>query len=453
MSTSVFEILNGLITPNLMNAVGPLVGLSADTASRGIGDAVTRYLGALVEKAGDEGAMASIADATNALARDQSGLSDLKGLLAGGIPSTTAILSGNRLMGSLFGVWQASQVHKIADVLGIKPTASSSLFNLAAPLVLSAIGRRLGGGALTGPALAALLGQERSSLLSGFLPSLGGLATAATSGVAAAATSGAAALAGGAATATRAAVSTTTNAASAAATAASTNRYDRGIFSSFLWLLLPIGFMGWLIWEQLNHKAVPEPETPVAAAPEPAPAAEPEPAPAALPEPAPEPEPAPAAEPALAAGGLARIGLAGGTDIEAAADGVETKLVEFISNPDAVIDKGVWFDFDRLTFETASSNLTMESKAQVDNVIAILNAYPAVKVKIGGYTDNTGNPAFNLRLSDDRAKKVMQAIVDGGIAADRVEAEGYGDQHPVADNSTEEGRAKNRRTAISVRAK
>ena len=132
---------------------------------------------------------------------------------------------------------------------------------------------------------------------------------------------------------------------------------------------------------------------------------------------------------------------------------METKLVEFISNPDAVIDKGVWFDFDRLTFETASSNLTMESKAQVDNVIAILNAYPAVKVKIGGYTDNTGNPAFNLRLSDDRAKKVMQAIVDGGIAADRVEAEGYGDQHPVADNSTEEGRAKNRRTAISVRAK
>jgi outer membrane protein OmpA-like peptidoglycan-associated protein len=86
-------------------------------------------------------------------------------------------------------------------------------------------------------------------------------------------------------------------------------------------------------------------------------------------------------------------------------------------------------------------------------VVAILNAYPAVKIKIGGYTDNTGDAQANLELSGKRAVKVMEAIVAAGIAADRVEAEGYGDQFQIADNGTEEGRAQNRRTAVSVRAK
>jgi outer membrane protein OmpA-like peptidoglycan-associated protein len=129
------------------------------------------------------------------------------------------------------------------------------------------------------------------------------------------------------------------------------------------------------------------------------------------------------------------------------------KIVNFINDPNAAIDKNIWFSFDRLSYETGSSNLTAESKAQIDNIVAILNAYPAVQIKIGGYTDNVGDPQANLDLSGVRATRVMEAIVAAGIAADRVEAEGYGDQYPIADNATEEGRAQNRRTAVSVRAK
>jgi K(+)-stimulated pyrophosphate-energized sodium pump len=132
---------------------------------------------------------------------------------------------------------------------------------------------------------------------------------------------------------------------------------------------------------------------------------------------------------------------------------VEGKLLAFIKDPTAAVDKGTWFDFDRLNFETGSARLTTDSKAQVDNIAAILKAYPAVKIKIGGYTDSTGNPDFNLKLSEDRAKAVVDALAGLGIAADRLESEGYGSAHPVADNGTAEGRAKNRRIAVSVRAK
>ena len=73
-------------------------------------------------------------------------------------------------------------------------------------------------------------------------------------------------------------------------------------------------------------------------------------------------------------------------------------------------------------------------------------------VKIGGYTDNTGDPQANLKLSQDRAVAVESAIVALGIADERVAAEGYGEQHPVADNSTE-GARRNRRIALRVTAK
>lgn len=79
--------------------------------------------------------------------------------------------------------------------------------------------------------------------------------------------------------------------------------------------------------------------------------------------------------------------------------------------------------------------------------------YPNVHVEIGGYTDNTGDPAANMALSDARAKNVMAVLVNKSIDPSKLKAEGYGDQHPVGDNSTEEGRAKNRRITLRVTQK
>ncbi|MBO0934300.1 sodium-translocating pyrophosphatase [Fibrella aquatilis] len=132
--------------------------------------------------------------------------------------------------------------------------------------------------------------------------------------------------------------------------------------------------------------------------------------------------------------------------------GVETSLVNFIKS-DKPVDKTTWFDFDRLTFETGSATLKPESQEQLTNVAEVLKAYPNVNVKIGGYTDNTGDAKKNMKLSGDRAASVLKELSGMGIASSRLEAEGYGQEHPVASNDTEEGRAQNRRISVRVTKK
>jgi OmpA-OmpF porin, OOP family len=133
--------------------------------------------------------------------------------------------------------------------------------------------------------------------------------------------------------------------------------------------------------------------------------------------------------------------------------GVEGKLLAFIKDPARTPDKTSWFDFDRLLFNTGSASLQPQSTEQLNNIAAILKAYPAVSLTIGGYTDNTGDAAQNVTLSQARADSVVDQLATMGIARDRLTAKGYGDEHPVADNSTAEGRALNRRISMLVTAK
>jgi outer membrane protein OmpA-like peptidoglycan-associated protein len=133
--------------------------------------------------------------------------------------------------------------------------------------------------------------------------------------------------------------------------------------------------------------------------------------------------------------------------------GVERQIVVFIEDQNRQVDSTSWFDFDRLLFETGSASLKPESKDQLRNVAEIMKAYPSVEARIGGYTDNVGDADANLRLSQARAQAVVAELVALGVAPDRLTAEGYGEQHPVADNSTEQGRRQNRRIAMRVTEK
>jgi outer membrane protein OmpA-like peptidoglycan-associated protein len=82
-----------------------------------------------------------------------------------------------------------------------------------------------------------------------------------------------------------------------------------------------------------------------------------------------------------------------------------------------------------------------------------MKAFPDVTVKFGGYTDNTGNADHNKQLSGERATSAMNQVAALGIDPSRMSAAGFGDQHPVADNSTAEGRQHNRRVDINVTKK
>jgi outer membrane protein OmpA-like peptidoglycan-associated protein len=101
-----------------------------------------------------------------------------------------------------------------------------------------------------------------------------------------------------------------------------------------------------------------------------------------------------------------------------------------------VPDTTTWFDFDRLLFNTGSATLQPQSKDQLQDIAAILKTYPNAHVKIGGYTDNVGSAASNLALSQERADSVRSQLVSMGVDADRLTAEGYGEENPVGDNST-----------------
>jgi K(+)-stimulated pyrophosphate-energized sodium pump len=147
------------------------------------------------------------------------------------------------------------------------------------------------------------------------------------------------------------------------------------------------------------------------------------------------------------------LSLPSGYSMNVNENGIEAGLLNFISNKDSIVNKTTWFDFDRLTFLANSSELDSTSTEQLDNIAKILNEFPLVKVKIGGYTDNVGAADANLKLSGSRADFVKMALIKRGIAADRMESEGYGQEHPIASNDTEEGRQQNRRISMRVTAK
>lgn len=145
--------------------------------------------------------------------------------------------------------------------------------------------------------------------------------------------------------------------------------------------------------------------------------------------------------------------LSSGVDLNIPENGIENNLLKFIEDASRPVDKTTWFDFDRLTFETGKSVLKPESQEQLKNIAEILKAFPKVSIKLGGYTDNTGDVKENLMLSNERAASVKSELEKLGVSAQRLESEGYGQEHPVADNTTEEGRALNRRISIRVLSK
>ena len=147
------------------------------------------------------------------------------------------------------------------------------------------------------------------------------------------------------------------------------------------------------------------------------------------------------------------VKLPSGVELNVPEFGVEKKLIAFIEDASKPVDKTTWFTFDRLEFDTGSADLRPSSMEQLKNIAEILKAFPKVQLMIGGYTDNVGKPEDNLKLSQKRAENTMQELVKLGVDAKRLEATGYGEKYPVADNSTEEGRQKNRRIDLRVTAK
>jgi outer membrane protein OmpA-like peptidoglycan-associated protein len=104
---------------------------------------------------------------------------------------------------------------------------------------------------------------------------------------------------------------------------------------------------------------------------------------------------------------------------------------------------GIYFDFD-------SATLQPESTETLEQILKAVQSRPSLKLTIEGHTDSQGSDEYNLKLSQQRAQAVVDRLVQKGVEAQRLEAKGYGESRPVADNSRPDGRALNRRVEIAV---
>ena len=144
------------------------------------------------------------------------------------------------------------------------------------------------------------------------------------------------------------------------------------------------------------------------------------------------------------------VTLPDGKTLNAYKGGIEDQVVAFLNSDeyktaDEAALKNKWFNFDNLNFEFGTTKLTPESQVQLDNLKAILAAYPDAKVKIGAYTDKKGDDAGNKALSQKRADAVKAALGSAQVTG----AEGYGEEFAtVAETASDKEREADRKTAI-----
>ena len=395
--SNLIETIRGYITPELLTQAAQLHDEQENGISKAIGGLVPAILAGLLQKSSDSGAMSSI---FNLLSKaDASVLDHPAGLLVAGNVSQNEPrdLSG-QLLGLLFGAKVPAMTNAIASFADVKPSTASSLLGLVGPLMMGVLNKKINSGGLNLSGLASLLKSERNSIM-GLLP----MGLGAVLGMSD--------------------LDTSVPPPATAPPAATGNRW--------LWpLLLLLGLGAAIIYYMKNCRAEPTVVQTTLPAPPPPPA------------------------PVVAKPTMYLDTLPGGVSLTGALTGIESQLVSFIKDDSRPVDKTTWFNFDHLNFKTGSAELYQEySQQQLTNIYEVLKAFPKVKIKVGGYTDNVGKAAANLKLSQARAETVQAALVKMGIAKDRLEAEGYGPQHPVASNDTEAGRAENRRTAVRVTGK
>jgi OmpA-OmpF porin, OOP family len=511
MSVNLLEILKEHLSSDVVSNLASLLGESAENTTSAVSNALPALLAGLAEKSSDENALSGLFNLIINDNHDGGVLSNLGALSHGGDETTSLIADGGKLLSTLFGEKVGGISNLIAELSGISGKSSESLLGFVTPVVLGLIGKTLKLQQIdTASGLSGLLGSQ-SDFIKNLIPAglsgvLGGVLGAGAAPAAAVVDespldkamslggdSGEASVTGGITEALEiiedkieVAAEDTFNLAKesvaslaenvskigdnivdesqdfakSAATAFNETAEESG--SKLLpWFLIAAALA--LLWGVLKscstgEQATETPATqtstpaeqtpaPVANTPTPATPAGQE---AATATPA-EPPKAEAAPPSAETSTYAKD-LPTGFHIQADKDGVEQKLLTFIESNEP-ISKDLWFNMAGIQFDTDKATIRPESDNQITNIAEILKAFPKVKIKIGGYTDNTGKAANNRKLSGNRALAVKKAIVKKGIAANRVSSDGFGSEHPVASNDTPEGRQQNRRIDVRVTEK
>ena len=404
------------------DAIKSLLGENKQTTQRGLDAALPAVLGHIAQKASTTEGANNLLKLLKDGGHDGNVLGNLAGILKGGFATTNLLQTGDSLINSTLGDKTSMITRLLTIYSGLKSKSSSSLLSLAAPLVMGAIGQEVKAQNLSAPGLMSLLSSQTESVKKE-LPYGSGIG--------------------------------------------STLGFDKGSnkvslagisggFMKFLpYLLAGIGLLFlFSFWKACSSKPTEGAVATVTNAVEATANTTTAVIDSTMSKVGQVADSLAATTQSAAAtvAEATNIALPNGPALNVEKGSLEDKMVTFIQSKEAV-DKDVWFDFEHLLFQPGKATLKSGAQEQLQNVAAIMKAYPKVNIKIGGYTDNVGSATSNMKLSDSRAKNVMAELVASGVEAGRMTAEGYGKEHPVASNKTAEGRAKNRRISISVRSK
>lgn len=105
---------------------------------------------------------------------------------------------------------------------------------------------------------------------------------------------------------------------------------------------------------------------------------------------------------------------------------------------------------DKILFDVDSATIKPGAASNVDKLATVLTKYPKTTITVAGYTDNTGRPDYNVKLSERRANAVKFALADRGVGGERISTMGFGADNPVASNASPDGRAQNRRVELHI---
>lgn len=437
MSLNVIDLIKGQLGPALVSQAASQFGESESGISKAIGGLLPAVVGGLANSADKPGVVDAITQASS---------SGILGNLLGGSSSNPII---STLLSSIFGDKVSGLVNSIASFSGVSNTTAGSLLNLVTGATVGTVGKYAADNNLGASGISSLLNDQKG-IISSLLPaglSLASFGLGAENWF-------------GQAKETVSSVTSTAkdNISEGVATARenvsegareireqfNNNNDNQGGGSIWKWLLplLLLIAAAYFLWKQCEKKQT----TTTTTTSDSATTSSTSDTAATVTTATPAPATAKTDE---------NIDL-NGVMLKGYKGGMEDQMISFLksggyknaADDSALKDK--WYDFDHVNFKMGSSTeLEAGSQGQLDNLVAILKAFPEAKIKVGGYTDKTGNEASNVKLSKARAEFIKAALAKAGVGAQVIAADGYGSQFAKVDaKASDAERAADRKMSI-----
>jgi OmpA-OmpF porin, OOP family len=410
MTTSLIDSVKNLATPDLTSKIASSLGEPMHGVSSALTGGMNSMLLGVLGKAADPAAMRSVFNTVTDPGNDGRILDNPAALV--GAPEGAMSSLGGQLLSNIFGARGAAVNDVLARASGLRGGSISSLMRMAAPLLLGVLGKRARDGGLNASSFTRLFEDERESI-----------ENAAPPGVA-----GALGLAEPAAPSYERDARYDTPRVEQPSRVYAPEEQSTGV--RWLWpALVALAAIALFLGTRARHRA---PELPPIADTTTAHAR------------------SAAGVLAPLSSGIMQVRLPNGNVLSVPGSSAEARLVAFLNDSTRSVDDTSWIVLDRVHFQSNSSKIDPDAEAQAKNISDILKAYPHAVAKIGGYTDSTGSDAANLKLSRSRAESAVVSVEHNGLSASRVTAEGFGSQSPIGSNSTDDGKAQNRRVALLV---